>query len=366
MEALFTKLQSSRRGIFLVATAATLTFAAGQAVCADTLKLVGTVGSGSASNVDERFTVYAQGRQARLDIDNGASTLFDGDKGTVYVLNPQAKTYYKERLKDWNPLPRASLAQALPVRPAGGSIDVQLDFSQADDTPGNNQRIGGHDTHKLLIDGTIRPEQPMRSQGGRGGFPGGGGPPGGGGDGGGFPGGGGGGGGGGPLLMSLANQTRTEGSLLHTAQFPGGPGGGPEGGGFSGESGRTAHVTGDFWLGSDYGSVDLKGSSMWAQALMSAWGVGPMTNSLASKLQKTNELPWRTDLTTTWTDRSAQTTNGNGSDPDDGITTDPAHAVTFFASLQFAGEVPTDDSIFGVPGDYTQVSPPSAGEDAQA
>ena len=320
---------------------------------ADDLKLTGSISidaeqvSDAAavpqSNAAQIFTVWSHGKQARID-SPGVSTLLDSNSGTVYILNPAANTYYKEPLKNWNPAPLAQMASAYPSQASGnGSPRVQLNFTQTDNTPGNAQTIGGHPTRKYLIDSTVRSQRADTYGGHR--------------DGGMGGGGGWGGRGGGGFLTSFNYDPRNSASLLHTAQFGGGGYGRGRGGnrGNFRTSGRSVHVTGDVWLSDGNGfALDSKDNPLWAQALVAAWSVGPGTNALASKLESASRIPWQTDLTTTWSQYSDGLINDNGT-----AQASNGDSVTTIATLTSISNVNLPESLFQVPANFTQVSPPS-------
>ena len=322
----------------------------GAAAHADDLKLTGTIAidaeqvsdaaAAPQSNAAQVFTVWSHGQQARVDT-NGASVLLDGNSGTAYILNTAAKSYYKEPLKSWNPAPMASMATAYPTPASGsGSPRVQLNFTQTDNTPGNAQTIGGHPTRKYLIDGTIRSQRADNYGGHRDGGMGGGGW-----------------GGGGGFLTSFNYNQSSSAPLLRTAQFGGG-GYGRGGGGRRGNfrsSGRVVHVTGDVWLASGSGfALDSKDNPLWAQALAAAWSVGPATEALAGKLESAGQIPWQTDLTTTWSQY-------NDSDINDTGTAQPSNSdsISTIATLTSISNVNLPEFLFQVPADFTQVSAPT-------
>ncbi len=318
---------------------------------ADDLKLTGSisidaeqVSDGIAtpqSNSGQTFTVWSHGKQARVDMP-GTSTLLDGNSGTVYILDSAANTYYKEPLKSWSPAPLPQLATAYPVQVSGnGSPRVQLNFSQTDNTPGNAQTIGGHPARKYLIDGTVLSQRADTYGGHRDG---------------GMGGGGWGGRGGGGFLTSLTYVPSNSATLLQTAQFGGGGygRGRGEGRGNFRDSGRAVHVTGDVWLADGDGfALDSKDNPLWAQALAAAWSVGPATNTLADKLESAGRIPWQTDLTTTWSQYNDAEINGQGT-----AQTSNSDSVTTLATLTSISNVNLPESLFQVPANFTQVSPP--------
>ncbi len=318
-------------------------------VHADDLKLTGTIAidaeqvsdaaAAPQSDAAQAFTVWSHGQQARVDA-NGVSVLLDGNSGTVYTLNASAKSYYKEPLKSWSPAPLASMATAYPAPASSvGSPRAQLNLTQTDNTPGNAQTIGGHVTRKYLIDGTIRSQRADNYGGHRDG---------------GMDGGRGGGGG---FLTSLNYNPNSSASVLRIVQF--GDGGyGRSGGGRRGNfrgSGRVVHITGDVWLAGGSGfALNNKDNPLWAQALVAAWSVGPATNALAGKLESAGQIPWQTDLTTTWSQYSDADINDSG-------TAQPSNSdsVSTIATLTSISNVNLPESLFQVPVDFTQVSPPT-------
>ncbi len=269
----------------------------------------------------QTVTAYYKGGNARTEITGSLVTLYNGDEGKIYTIDPSQKTYYVRSVKD-----------TLQLAPAQTKVDSNIDIKPGDDT----KTLLGAPAHVYTVSGVVTlSSQRPGSGGGRGG---------GGhhrrGRGGGFPGGGGGfpgGGGGFPMLRQNGDP----------GGFPGDPGDGedPENGGYSRRGGRSRMivVSGELWLSDDLKLPDDRKASVLPALLPSVSGGDFVFKSLADNLGKKKEIPLESRLTLTHTDRR---TNSQ-----DSVTT-TMHVIS-------VTNTPLSDALFRLPLGLTQLVPPA-------
>ncbi len=317
-------------------------------VAAD-LTVVGTLSVQQTSPIvpsdpDRTITVYSHAKQARTEIDGGRTVLFNG--GDVYVLDNRAKTYYKTTLKTWNGQPQPVLQDvASVVKSDKIDVDSGVDLSEADDSAGpSKQTLVGLDSRKYTLSGWInvspapqdnyqppsthRPTRPGGDSDNNFPVPGS--------DSNGFP-----------------NAFRTDSkpnSLLHTVQNdipnPANPG----------KFGliRSTVITGDIWLSKADNFTDDKSNTVWAQALVSSWGVGTLCGNIAGRIAKEHALPLSAQLNFAWIRKPLPTDD----DPYEGEVIDEGRHTRVHMSFTVTSisDNPVDPSLFAIPSGYTLVS----------
>ena len=295
-------------------------------VCAD-VKIVSEVTvtrqpdyNAADSRSPETVTTYYKGRLARVDVTGGAVTLYNGDSGRVYTLDPAKKTYYVLPLKQVQEGRAGAEAQ-------DANLDVKVDLKSPDGA--ETRTYAGLTAKEYDVSGSIG-VKPRESGGGGllGGIFGGGGFPGGGG---GFPGGGG-----------------------HHGRRGGGGGG--RGGGGGGRQSPTTQISGEVWL-SDAAKLpdDKKATALpAAQELLS--GGGPALKPLTDGLNKKKLLPLYSRITLTRAARRAR--GADQADGGQGTEASPEQTVTTATQVKSFSQGTLDDGLFQLPSGYTQVDPP--------
>ncbi len=251
----------------------------------------------------QTVTAYYKGGNARVEVEGGIIRIFNGKDGKVYTLDPVAKTYYVQTLKQL-----ADASTEDPDSRQSGSLKVSSDLSVS---PGDgNKSCAGLDSKPFVLSGSISISHKQSSAGG--------------------------------LLSSLGGLAGGLGGLGGLAGgLAGGLGGGgdQQGGGRRSGAAKQVEVSGEYWFSNTVKLPDDKGATVLPALYTGAQIQGFVCKALSDKLVKMKGLPLDSRIAVSSSQRDGS-----------------QRTITRTTEVTSVSLHPLPDGLFQLPVGYTQLA----------